>query len=117
MSVSFTKSGIVTVSGIEVGENLMPNSLQMQLGSANASTGTWRLAGSNTMTRSRVQIDDITYGFQNVGTQTANDGSCYGIDSFPMVGNTKYTISFDARLTDGTEGYAGFAIYSCTVNG
>ena len=117
MSVSFGKNGIVTTSEIEVGENLMPNSLQMQLGSANASTGTWRTAGSNTMTRSRVQIDDITYGFQNVGTQTANDGSCYGIDSFPMVGNTKYTISFDARLTDGTEGYAGFAIQSCTVNG
>lgn len=117
MSVSFTKSGIVTASGIEVGANLMPNSLQMQLGSANPSTGTWRLAGSSTMTRSRVQIDDITYGFQNVGTQTANDGSCYGIDSFPMIGNTKYTISFDAKLTDGTEGYAGFSIYSCTVNG
>ena len=34
-----------------------------------------------------------------------------------MTGNTKYTISFDAKLTDGTEGYAGFSIYSCTVNG
>lgn len=99
------------------GENLMPNSLQMQLGSASPSTGTWRIAGSSTMTKSRVQIDDITYGFQNVGIQTVNDGSCYGIDSFPMVGNTQYTISFDARIIDGTEGYAGFYIASSTING
>lgn len=99
------------------GENLMPNSLQMQLGSADPSTGTWRIAGSSTMTKSRVQIDDITYGFQNVGIQTVNDGSCYGIDSFPMVGNTQYTISFDARIIDGTEGYAGFYIASSTING
>ena len=34
-----------------------------------------------------------------------------------MVGNTQYVISFDARLIDGTGGYAGFVIYSCTVNG
>lgn len=116
MSVSFGKNGIVTTSGIEVGENLMPNSLQMQLGSSNASTGTWRTAGSNTMTRSRVQIDDITYGFQNVGIQTANDGSCYGINSFPTNASTQYTISMDARLISGSGGFAGFSIQKCTVN-
>lgn len=116
MSVEFKKTGIIRTSGIEVGANLMPNSLLMQLGAANVTTGTWRVAGTSTMTRSRVQIDDITYGFQNVGTQTANDGSCYGIDSFPTDANTKYTISLDARVTNGTDGFAGFAIYSCTVN-
>lgn len=116
MSVSFNKSRIVLASGDEIGANIMPNSLLMQLGTANVSTGTWRYAGTNNMTRSRVQIDDITYGFQNEGIQTANDGSCYGIDSFPTNANTQYTISMDARLINGTEGYAGFSIYSCTMN-
>lgn len=102
-----------------INENLMPESLEMKLGSANPSTGTWRTAGSNNMTRSRVAIIDTPdgngYGFQNSGIQTANDGSCYGIDSFPMEPNTIYTISMWARITSGTEGYAGFNIYSSTL--
>ena len=97
-------------------KNLMPNHLVMNLGSANPSTGTWRLAGSNTMTKSRVFIADSPegecYGFQNSGIQTPNDGSCYGIDNFPLKGNTTYTISMWARITEGTEGYAGYNIYS-----
>lgn len=102
-----------------INENLMPDSLEMKLGSANPSTGTWRTAGSNNMTRSRVTITDTPdgsgYGFQNSGIQTANDGSCYGIDSFPMEPNTVYTISMWARIVNGTEGYAGFNIYSSTL--
>ena len=103
---------------ITVGENIMPNSLNMPLGSANPTTGTWRTAGSNNMTRSRVAITDTPegsgYGFQNSGIQTANDGSCYGIDSFPLEANTNYVISMWARITEGTEGYAGFNVYSST---
>jgi len=34
-----------------------------------------------------------------------------------MAANTQYTISFDSRLVDGDEGYAGFNIYSSTING
>ena len=94
----------------------MPNSVIMGYGSANVSTGTWRNAGSSTMTKSRVLIEDSPigkcYGFQNEGIQTPNDGSCYGIDSFPLQANTQYTISMWARITEGTEGYAGFNIYN-----
>lgn len=98
-----------------INSNIMPNSVNMGYGSANVSTGTWRSAGSNTMTRSRVLIEDSPigkcYGFQNEGIQTPNDGSCYGIDSFPLQANTQYTISMWARIIEGTEGYAGFNIY------
>lgn len=101
--------------------NIIPNYLTMGLGSANPSTGTWRLAGTSNMSRSRVQITDspyeTCYGFQNSGIQTANDGSCYGIDNFPLEANTVYTISMFARITEGTEGYAGYNIYSATYNG
>ena len=94
----------------------MPNSVNMALGSANVSTGTWRKAGSSTMTKSRVLIEDSPigkcYGFQNEGIQTPNDGSCYGIDSFPLQAKTQYTISMWARIIEGTEGYAGFNIYN-----
>ena len=99
-----------------INSNIMPNSVIMGYGSANVSTGTWRNAGSSTMTKSRVLIEDSPigkcYGFQNSGIQTVNDGSCYGIDSFPLQANTQYTISMWARIIEGTEGYAGYNIYS-----
>lgn len=99
-----------------INNNIMPNSVDMQLGSANAANGVWRLAGSNTMTRTRVQIKDspigLCYGFQNEGVQTYSDGSCYGIDGFPFQANTQYTISMWARIINGTEGYAGYNVYS-----
>jgi len=103
-------------------ENLMPNHLEMPLGtSANTSTGTWRLAGTSNMNRSRILISDSPegkcYGFENTGIQTANDGSCYGIDSFPLTGNTVYTISLWARCINGEGGYAGFCIYNSTEEG
>ena len=108
-------------SYMQSAENIMPNYLEMALGSANASTGTWRLAGSNNMTRERVLITDSPegecYGFQNSGIQTANDGSCYGIDSFPLAGNSVYTISMWARIIDGSEGYAGYNVYNSTDKG
>ena len=94
-------------------KNVMPNSHSMYLGTANPSTGTWRLAGSNTMDRQRVFVEDNIYCFQNSGTQTDNDGSCYGIDAFPLDGNSLYYISMKARKTSGTgDAFAGFHIYS-----
>lgn len=118
MSIQFEKTGIVQAHEYITTEgtnpNLMPNSLEMALGSANSSTGSWRLAGTSNMERSRVLVDDGAYAFQNIGIQTANDGSCYGIDSFPSEANTQYVISFDARIITGTEGYAGFCIYGAS---
>lgn len=114
MAVSFNKTGIINASGNEIGKNYMPKSLDMALGSSSPTLGRWRNAGTSTMTKSRVQIYPNIYGFQNEGIQTANDGSCYGIDSFPMEPSTQYTISLDARIISGTEGYAGFAIHNCT---
>ena len=94
--------------------NLMPDHLNMHLGTANASTGTWRLAGTSNMSRARVAISSSPegpcYGFENSGTQTANDGSCYGIDSFPLNANTIYTVSMWARTINGQEGYAGYVL-------
>ena len=51
MGVDLSKQNIWIADGSEVGENLMPNSIEMQLGSANASKGIWRLAGSTTMSK------------------------------------------------------------------
>lgn len=117
MSTSVSKQGIISVSG-NTNPNLMPNSYIMPYGSASPATGTWRNAGTSTMTRSRVLIGNGMYGFQNVGVQTANDGSCYGMDSFPTEANTDYVISMYARLVSGTGGYAGYNIYSAAyVNG
>lgn len=100
--------------------NLMPNSLNMPLGTANPSTGTWRLAGINSMTRSRVAISDTPdgdgYGFQNSGTQTiTTDASCYGIDNFPLAANTTYKISMWARMLEGSDAFAGFEVYNKTI--
>ena len=102
-------------------ENLMPNSVGMPVGSANPSTGTWRLAGSSQMTRSRVAIFDApsgtsTYGFQSVGLQTGPDASCWGIDSFPRENGATYTLSAWGRIVGGstTAAMLGFSIYSGT---
>ncbi len=118
MGINLLKQGVLIATGNEVNENLMPNSIEMQLGSANPSQGIWRLAGSTTMSKERVLILDSPigkcYGFQNSGTQTVNDGSCYGIDSFPREANTVYTISMWARTTNGVEAYAGYNLYSLT---
>ena len=110
---NFGKNGLVKFNGAP-NPNLMPNSYIMQLGTANPSTGTWRLAGSTSMTKERVLIENGMYGFQNVGVQTPNDGSCYGMDKFPLKANTDYTISMNARIVEGNEGYAGFNIYNAT---
>lgn len=109
MSVKFLKTGVVQASG-ETNPNLMPNSYIMPLGTSNATTGTWRLAGSNSMTKSRVLIQNDMYGFQNEGIQTPNDGSCYGIDNFNFEPNTNYIISMWARMTSGSGGKAGYSI-------
>ena len=99
------------------GDNIMPISYVMNLGTSSAANGVWRLAGTNNMNRSRVQTDDGFYAFENSGIQTANDGSCYGIDSFVFEANTTYTMSMIARITEGTEGYAGFSPSNVTVIG
>lgn len=69
------------------------------------------------MTRERVLVQDSPigecYAFQNEGIQTANDGSCYGIDSTTYFEpNTEYRISMFARTVAGSEGYAGYNIYN-----
>lgn len=110
MGSSLSKHGILSTSGI-INPNIMPNSYNMPYGSANPATGTWRNAGSSTMTKARVLIQNDMYGFQNVGIQTPNDASCYGIDNFPLLDNTEYVISMYARIVAGTEGYAGYNIY------
>ena len=102
-------------------ENLMPNSTIMSVGSASASTGSWRVAGSSQMTRSRVAISDSpigdVYGCQSVGLQTGQDASCWGIDGFPRENGTTYTISAWGRIVGGssTAAMLGFSIYSGTT--
>ena len=102
-------------------ENLMPNSTIMSVGSANASTGSWRVAGSSQMTRSRVAISDSpigdVYGCQSVGLQTGQDASCWGIDNFPRENGTTYTISAWGRIVGGssTAAMLGFSVYSGTT--
>lgn len=103
-------------------DNLMPNSIEMPVGSANPSTGTWRLAGSSQMARSRVIISDapsgaLTYGFQSVGLQTGQDASCWGIDSFPRENGTTYTLSAWGRIVGGssTAAMLGFSVYNGTT--
>ena len=103
-------------------ENLMPNSVEMPVGSANPSTGTWRLAGSSQMTRSRVAIPDApsgtsTYGFQSIGLQTGQDASCWGIDGFPRESGATYTLSAWGRIVGGstTAAMLGFSVYSGTT--
>lgn len=95
------------------GDNIMPNSNLMQLGSSSASIGRWRTAGTSNMTRKRVLIEKDIYGFENSGIQVANDASCYGIDSFPLKGNTIYRISMKARKISGEgDAFAGFVVYN-----
>lgn len=113
MGTNINKQGIAFASG-NINPNLMPNSYIMPLGTASYATGTWRVAGSSTMTKSRVLIENGMYGLQNVGIQTPNDGSCYGIDGFPLEGNTNYIISMWARIVSGTEAYAGYNVYNAT---
>ena len=103
-------------------DNLMPNSVEMPVGSANPSTGTWRLAGDSRMTRSRVAIPDApsgasTYGFQSVGLQTGQDASCWGIDSFPRESGATYTLSAWGRIVGGstTAAMLGFSVYNGTT--
>ena len=103
-------------------DNLMPNSVEMPVGSANPSTGTWRLAGSSQMTRSRVAIPNApsgvsTYGFQSVGLQTGQDASCWGMDSFPRESGVTYTLSAWGRIVGGstTAAMLGFSVYNSTT--
>ena len=120
MGVDIRKTGIVTANNFgELNINVMPNSRTMALGTADVTTGTWRNAGSNSMTKSRVQITDSPigscYGFQNVGVQTPNDGSCYGIDAFPLDPNSYYVLSMWAKCAAGNQNaMAGFNVYSAT---
>lgn len=102
-------------------ENLMPNSIDTLVGSSNYNTGTWRLAGSSQMNRSRVAIPDSpigasAYGCQSVGKQTGIDASCWGIDSFPRESGVTYTISAWGRIVGGstTAAMLGFSLYSAT---
>lgn len=108
------KTGIISTSGI-LNSNLMPNSYIMPYGTSNYATGTWRGAGTNTMQqKGRVYIENGMYGFKQIGIQTANDASCWCIDSFPTEANTDYIISMYAKMTEGTGGQAGFYIQRCT---
>ena len=103
-------------------ENLIPNSIDTLVGSSNYNTGTWRLAGSSQMNRSRVAISnspigDLSYGFQSVGLQTGPDGSCWGIDGFPRETGVTYTVSAWGRIVGGstTAAMLGFSLYNATA--
>ena len=107
------------------GRNLLRNSSKFPIGYSNYSTGSWRLAGNSTMTRSHVDIadpplacDQITGAYQAVGKHPENvkDCECICIDNFPYFENCNLgdicTFSAWARVVGGGSScYFGFSSY------
>lgn len=122
------------VDGLEVGgRNLLRNSGKFLLSGATTgadhSTGTWRFAGSSTMTKSHVEISDppkscqgVTGAFQAVGSHptTSPDGECIGMDGFPYFDEeigSDVVFSGWARVVGGGDNcYFGFSSYMITFS-
>ena len=115
------------------GRNLLRNSGKFLLSGtttgADYSTGTWRFAGSSTMTKSHVEISDppkscqgVTGAFQAVGSHptTSPDGECIGMDGFPYFDEeigSDVVFSGWARVVGGGDNcYFGFSSYMITFS-
>lgn len=121
-------------NGLEIGgRNLLRNSGKFLLSEATTgadySTGTWRFAGSSTMTKSHVEISDppkscqgVTGAFQAVGSHptTSPDGECIGMDGFPYFDEeigSDVVFSGWARVVGGGDNcYFGFSSYMITFS-
>lgn len=121
-------------NGLEIGgRNLLRNSgkflLRESTTGADYSTGTWRFAGSSTMTKSHVEISDppkscqgVTGAFQAVGSHptTSPDGECIGMDGFPYFDEeigSDVVFSGWARVVGGGDNcYFGFSSYMITFS-
>ena len=121
-------------NGLEIGgRNLLRNSGKFLLSEATTgadySTGTWRFAGSSTMTKSHVEISDppkscqgVTGAFQAVGSHptTSPDGECIGMDGFPYFDEeigSDVVFSGWARVVGGGDNcYFGFSSYMVTFS-
>lgn len=118
-----------TVDNLEIGgRNLLRNSGKMLIGTSNYTTGTWRKAGSSTMTRSHVEITDppkscqgVTGAYQAVGAHPSSkaDAECIGIDNFPYFDSSvgsDIIMSGWARVVGGGDNcYFGFSGYQLNL--
>lgn len=118
-----------TVDNLEIGgRNLLRNSGKMLIGTSNYATGTWRKAGSSTMTRSNVEITDppkscqgVTGAYQAVGAHPSSkdDAECIGIDNFPYFDSSvgsDIIMSGWARVVGGGDNcYFGFSGYQLNL--
>ena len=117
------------VDNLEIGgRNLLRNSGKMLIGTSNYATGTWRKAGSSTMTRSNVEITDppkscqgVTGAYQAVGAHPSSkaDAECIGIDNFPYFDSSvgsDIIMSGWARVVGGGDNcYFGFSGYQLNL--
>lgn len=118
-----------SVDNLEIGgRNLLRNSGKMLIGTSNYTTGTWRKAGSSTMTRSHVEITDppkscqgVTGAYQAVGAHPSSkaDAECIGIDNFPYFDSSvgsDIIMSGWARVVGGGDNcYFGFSGYQLNL--
>lgn len=118
-----------TVDNLEIGgRNLLRNSGKMLIGTSNYVTGTWRQAGTSTMTRSHVEITDppkscqgVTGAYQAVGAHPSSkaDAECIGIDNFPYFDSSvgsDIIMSGWARVVGGGDNcYFGFSGYQLNL--
>ena len=122
------------VDGLGIGgRNLLRNSGKFLIiertSGSDYSTGTWRLAGTSTMTKSHVEISDppkscqgVTGAFQAVGSHptTSPDGECIGMDGFPYFDEeigSDVVFSGWARVVGGGDNcYFGFSSYMITFS-
>ena len=118
-----------TVDNLEIGgRNLLRNSGKMLIGTSNYVTGTWRQAGTSTMTRSHIEITDppkscqgVTGAYQAVGAHPSSkaDAECIGIDNFPYFDSSvgsDIIMSGWARVVGGGDNcYFGFSGYQLNL--
>lgn len=118
-----------SVDNLEIGgRNLLRNSGKMLISTSNYTTGTWRKAGSSTMTCSNVEITDppkscqgVTGAYQAVGAHPSSkaDAECIGIDNFPYFDSSvgsDIIMSGWARVVGGGDNcYFGFSGYQLNL--